>query len=271
MIGYIALAFGIQSKTDLEAFKKEHFPKRSFFKRFSFFKKKEKETFEKEDDFKKALSKALKKAETLDLYSPHTHKKFLQNLKDPVEKWIVFSLSPIFNSQLLIKGASFFAENLEKDLLNKIFWIRINKKRSLIAFYQKKIKEFLIENNLAQKETILIFASTLDDLSFDFQQSFKEFTKEILKGFPYIVGKNIFSLEDLKQIEDYKERKNVIFISLSSLAPSYENFILEKKFLPPIKDKGLALFSFKYSFDKDFEELLLEILDEELTPNNKLI
>lgn len=282
--GYIVAAFGsMQSQKDLDVFKKKSSQNlnKGFFKRFSFFKNKKNEKIEtvsfiSTKEFAEKLSKILN-TEVLpfDLYFPDRNKAFLENLKNSkIEKWIVFPLSPIFNHSLSSCSAKFFSDSLEEELLNRIFWIRsFAKNRSFISYYQKKIKEFLFNNDLLQKESILIFSACLENINLDmYKQSAFELAKEILKGFPYILGKNIFSLEGspLKDL-DLKERKNVIFISLSNLCTNYENFILEKDVFPLIKNICLTPYSLNFTFDKDWQIAMEDILQEELTLNKALL
>lgn len=282
--GYIVAAFGsMQSQKDLDVFKKKSTQNsnKGFFKRFSFFKGKENEKIEtvsfiSSKEFAEKLSKILNTdVLPFDLYFPERNKAFLENLKNSkIEKWIVFPLSAIFNHNLSSGSAKFFSDSLEEKLLDKIFWIRsFAKNRSFISYYQKKIKEFLFNNDLLQKESILIFSACLENINLDmYKQSAFELTKEILKGFPYILGKNIFSLEGspLEDL-DLKERKNVIFISLSNLCTNYENFIFEKNVFPLIKNSGLTPYSLSFTFDKDWQIAMEDILQEELTLNKALL
>ena len=199
--------------------------KKSFFQKF-----KKKKILKKENILLKQLD-----IKTIEKYSPHkcyffnldlenVDENFIKEIESSdIDRFCIFSFYPSF-SERQVEIANFFNTNFNKDLIDKFFWIKsYSHYKPFFSFYKKSIEKILKKNNLEEKETSLFFLTKKEEFNNLYNFEVASFSKNIIKNFPYIVGKkNYFNkFLDIKEELDKKilipDRKNIILINSSSL------------------------------------------------------
>lgn len=300
MTGYILTDFGNphsqkELKIFLRNFNKDHDLKESFLKKYIFQKKISSDlvSLKAEDELPPLEKKLAGPLLPFHLYLSDTHKNFLDSLAkhQEINRWIVVSKFPFFSYSLSGKIASFFLKNLDKDLLQKIFWISSYSQNELfISMYIEKLKKFLKDQNLKQEETFFIFSAygILEKFNFKEEAYSRDchfFVKEVTKGFPFIYSQLTFEspfkaekikpqtldiCQNIKAIDP--KRKNVLFLFPSSLDKTFEtNYVLHKVF-PIIKSQNLLPFYFSpFELEDSWTDLINSIVKEEnLVKNEQL-
>ena len=191
------------------------------------------------------------------LHLPNTYNEFLENLKkNGVEDWTIIPSFAQFSYPCTGSIANFFKNNLPKEIIYKLRWIKsyAGHREYIYAYYQK-LQRFLIKNKLSERDCIFIFVAPKISNSFLLENDIFKFEyeitfQEILKNFPFILGKLLYEevsfpllSESLENIDYWRQkRNNIIFIPLGNISDTDDTSVCLKKYKPFIKIKDLELF-----------------------------
>jgi len=191
------------------------------------------------------------------LHLPNTHNEFLENLKkNDVEDWTIIPSFAQFSYPSTGSIANFFKNNLPKEIIYKLRWIKsyAGHREYIYAYYQK-LQRFLMKNKLSERDCIFIFVAPKISNSFLLENDIFKFEyeitfQEILKNFPFILGKLLYEeasfpllSESLENIDYWRQkRNNIVFIPLGNISDTDDVSVCLKKYKPFIKIKDLELF-----------------------------
>ncbi|MBM3208610.1 MAG: ferrochelatase, partial [Chlamydiae bacterium] len=129
---------------------------------------------------------------TFHRYLPMTHKAFLDQAPDFIdENTVVFPLFPQFSYATTGSIARWMQENLCRRKSRALSWVKsYSEHKGFIQPYINTISEYLTENNLHQKETMLFFSPHGLPVSYVFQgdiykKECEKSYKQIMKAFPH--------------------------------------------------------------------------------------
>ncbi len=197
-------------------------------------------------------------------YLKETYDVFIDSLTScKTDYFVVLPTFPQFSFSLSGKIAQFLQEKLPISILSRLYWIKsFPTHASYILPIKQMIKKLMKEKNYKEEETIFLFSASnpsyfeqeIDQLFF-LECSFS--SKEILKGFPYILGnlgyqsgyykKNTSYTPSvsmlIEQIEQWGEkRKNIVFIPLNLIIDDYQSiYEIENNFIPSLKKKNFEV------------------------------
>jgi ferrochelatase len=197
-------------------------------------------------------------------YLPSTHPLFFEQIcRSQKQEMIVFPLFPQFSYATTGSIARFFSEHLCAHLIHKMRWIKsYSAHPAYIRCFQAHIRAFLIQENLKEEETLLLFSAHGVPKKFictgDIYQTecYKSFNA-LASGFPHAVSKLCYQSkfgkgewlrpatdEICEQILNIHEgRKQVVVIPLSFTSDHIETlFEVEQQYLPIIRKKGLKAY-----------------------------
>jgi len=236
-----------------------------------------------------ALSKRLDQpVHTFHRYLPATHPNSLNQLERS-EEIKVLPLFPQFCYATTGSIARFFSPYFPHQLR----WIKSYASHpAFIRSYQRRISDFLIEKNLKEEETILLFSAhgvpkKFIDEGDPYESECNLSYKGVMKGFPKTLGKlsyqskfgrgewlRPYTDETCEQILDWHEgRKSVVVVPISFTSDHIETlFEIEKLYLPLIAAKGLAAYRCPaLNLEPYWIDALLEILQEPTLYDNRAL
>lgn len=198
---------------------------------------------------------------TFHRYLPKTHQESLSAIEAAGRHEIrVIPLFPQFSYATTGSIARFLGENLCCKTLNNLRWIKSYAAHpSFIRAYQKRISDFLKENNLLEEETLLLFSAHGVPRSFictgDLYQSECELSyQETMNYFPKALGKlsyqskfgpeewiRPYTDETCEEIVNWTSgRKQVVIVPITFTSDHIETlFEIEELYLPVIQKRGL--------------------------------
>jgi ferrochelatase len=205
---------------------------------------------------KEALSRKLKAPVlTFHRYLPATHADSLKQI-EKAKELIVLPLFPQFCYATTGSIARFFSPYFP----NQLRWIKSYAGHpAFIAAYQKRISDFLQENELAEEETLLFFSAHGIPKKFvkegdPYEDECNLSYNKVMEAFPRIKSRLCFQSkfgrgewlkpytnEACEEILNWHEgRKKIVFIPISFTSDHIETlFEIEKLYLPIIREKGL--------------------------------
>lgn len=225
---------------------------------------------------------------TFHRYLPATHAESMRKIEE-AQELKVLPLFPQFCYATTGSIARFFSRFSPK----KLRWIKSYAAHpAFVGAYQRRIREFLIEKQLKEEETVLLFSAhgvpkTFIDEGDIYESECELSYREVMKAFPKAQGKLSFQSkfgrgewlrpytdETCEQaLEWHQGRKNIVFVPISFTSDHIETlFEIEKLYLPIIASKGLnayrcpALNQEEYWIDG-----LVEILQETNFCNNQML
>lgn len=200
---------------------------------------------------------------TFHRYLPATHKESLLSLetcKNPIR---VVPLFPQFCYGTTGSIARFFSKHLSNAALSKLQWVKsYGDHPEFISAWQRRISRFLEENNLAEKEIVLLFSAHGVPRSFieegdPYEEECQKSFSAILKGFPDALGRlsyqskfgrgewlRPYTDETCNEILGWHEgRKAVVFVPLTFTSDHIETlFEIEELYLPIIRSRELKAY-----------------------------
>lgn len=198
---------------------------------------------------------------TFHRYLPSTHKASLlaiEACKDPEIR--VFPFFPQFSFATTGSIATLFAKQLSPQTLKKLSWIKSYPAHpAFIESWQRKIRLFLKEHNLEEKETALLFSAhglprSFVDEGDPYEKECNASFQTVLSAFPNAIGKlsyqskfgrgewlRPYTQDSSEDISWTQKRKNVVFVPLAFTSDHIETlFEIEQLYLPLVRSKGLG-------------------------------
>jgi ferrochelatase len=226
---------------------------------------------------------------TFHRYLPATHAESIRQISQK-EEWITLPLFPQFCYATTGSIARFLAPHCS----TKLKWIKSYANHpAFIDAYQRRIRTFLQENNLEEKETLLFFSAhgvpkRFSEEGDPYETECNLSYREVMKGFPQAKGRlcyqskfgrgewlRPYTNEAAERILDWHEgRKHIVFIPISFTSDHIETlFEIEKLYLPIIRAKGLNAYRCPaLNLESYWIESLVEILQKPtLYENHSLI
>lgn len=216
---------------------------------------------------------------TFHRYLPATHAESLKQLETTEE----IKVLPLF-PQFCYATTGSIARFLSPYLPHQLRWIKSYAGHpAFIRSYQKRIADFLIENELKEEETVLLFSAhgvpkKFVDEGDPYQSECQLSYSQVMKGFPKALGKlsyqskfgrgewlRPYTDETCEQVLDWHEgRKNVVVIPISFTSDHIETlFEIEKLYLPIIAAKGIRAYRCpSLNLEPYWIDALIEILQE---------
>ncbi len=224
---------------------------------------------------------------TFHRYLPNTHEEAFEKIR-AAKELIVLPLFPQFCYATTGSIARMLAP------YKKLRWIKSYAAHpAFIQSYQRRIRDYLIENQLKEEETVLLFSAHGVPKAFvekgdPYEEECKSSFEEVMKGFPKMKGRlcyqskfgrgewlRPYTNEASEKILDWHEgRKNVVFIPISFTSDHIETlFEIEKLYLPLIRKNGLNAYRCPaLNLEPYWIDALASILKEEsLYETNALI
>lgn len=197
-------------------------------------------------------------------YLRSTHKSFLKEIHESgAEEIIVFPLYPQFSYATTGSIARWFSSHVQKSIVQKMKWVKSYAEHpGFVAPFSSLIREFLVENNLEESETALLFSAHGVPVKFIidgdvYKQECENSFHAISQQFPLAASTLAFqskfgrgewlqpSTEDLceRPSEIFKGKKHAVFIPLSFSSDHIETlFEIEELYVGPLRDKGLSAY-----------------------------
>ncbi|NGX62032.1 MAG: Ferrochelatase [Chlamydiae bacterium] len=201
---------------------------------------------------------------TFHRYLPETHAASLAAIEKFAHPEIrVFPMFPQFTYATTGSIARFFQEKLIPTARKKLKWCKSYPTHPAFAgVFQKIIREFLEEKQLAEEDVVLLFSAhgiprsfvdTGDLYEYECRASFQK----VMEAFPEALGRLCFqskfgpgewlrpyTQDACEEIELWNEgRKHVLFIPISFTSDHIETlFEIEREYLPLITQKGLEAY-----------------------------
>lgn len=114
--------------------------------------------FDTEEIAQKLRKKLNAQVHTFHRCLPMTHPAFIETMNQIDDEIVVFPLFPQFCYATTGSVARFFSENLKNK--NQLRWVKsYPAHKAFIQSYQKRIARFLMEQNLHEKGTLLLFSA----------------------------------------------------------------------------------------------------------------
>lgn len=198
---------------------------------------------------------------TFHRYLPETHGEFIEKIERCAAKEIcVFPLFPQFSYATVGSIAKWFQENLSREIVHKLRWIKSYAGHPrFIACSQEILREFLQKNALREEETLLFFSPhglpkqfilTGDIYESECRLSFEKITEPFaqakkLLAYQSQFGKGEWLRPYTKEVCEeilthHQNCKNVVFFPLSFTSDHIETlFEVEYTYLPLVREKQL--------------------------------
>lgn len=231
---------------------------------------------------------------TFHRYLPSTHQAFIDELqKLPCGEIRVFPMFPQFTYATTGSIASFFAKNLSRTLQQRLRWIKSYPAHSsYINVMRHMLKQYMVTQQLKEKESVFLFSSHGLPLSFiatgDLYLSECQATfQAIMQDFPDVLGKLCFqskfgpgewirpyTIDCCEQVLNWHQgRKNVIFVPMSFTSDHIETLCeIEDQYMPVIEKQGLkALRLPAMNQHEEWIEAIHLILHEVTTVSNQML
>lgn len=245
--------------------------------------------FRDTESIKNALEKTLSaKVITYHRFLPATHQSCFEALKKVEEEQIiVFPLYPQFSYATTGSAAKQLLRNLSLNVLKKMSWIKSYPSHpDFIALFQNRIRSFLVQKDLEEEETILLFSAhglpkkfidEGDPYKLECELSFfslrNNFPKaQCLLAFQSKFGRGEwikpYTQEICETIKTWgKEKKNVVFIPLSFTSDHIETLVeIEHLYLPIVQKLGFNGYRLPaFNQEQDWIETITKIL-QNFTP-----
>jgi protoporphyrin/coproporphyrin ferrochelatase len=229
------------------------------------------------------------------LHLPWTHPSFFEEIKNyNAEEYYLLPTFPQFSYALTGQIAYFFSKKLKNEFLHRFRWLKSYPAHPVfVQAYQQKIQNFMSENHLKEEELILLFSCAGIDKNYlengDLYESECELSfKEILKAFPFALGKLSFQAEYAKrssplqpstfalceEIDSWCERRrSVLLIPLSFLVDSLSTlFEMDLLYLPILQRKGFAAFRLPViSSELEWAKNSLDLFKEKNFVSNQML
>ena len=183
--------------------------------------------------------------------------------KEKADSYFICSIYPQYCNQMK-EIANFFSLNIKVEVLDKFYWIKSYYSHPIfLETIKKNIKKTLLENNLDEKDTFLLFAASnnTDNKLYNFE--IETTANKIIKNFPYLDGG--FLDFDFSKIL----RKNIILCSISTLEEDVE--IKETLKIDLKKEKINLFFTPKLIDDQNFIRSIFDIIDEKNFITNDML
>lgn len=231
---------------------------------------------------------------TFHRYIPETHASFIESIKNwPYEEIRVFPLFPQFSYATTGSAARWFKENLPRQVLNRMRWIKSYPTHpGFIKAHQNHLKRFMADKGLKEEETAFLYsAHGLPKLFVEsgdiYQSECEASVREIMKGFPDVIGKLSYqskfgrgewlrpytidvSTEVLKWNQD---RKHVIFVPISFTSDHIETLCeIENDYMTAVRKAGIQAWRIPaLTLNEDWMDAIAEIISEEPFCTNDML
>ncbi len=198
---------------------------------------------------------------TFHRYLPATHRRSLSQIeKCELSEIRALPLFPQFCYGTTGSVARFFSENLPREVVQKLRWVKSYAEHpSFIQAWQKRISGFLADRKLDDKDTFLFFSAhgvprAFIDEGDPYQEECARSFRGVMEGFPNIPGRlayqskfgrgewlRPYTEEECKIALSWaKERKQIVFVPISFTSDHIETlFEIEELYLPLIRASGL--------------------------------
>lgn len=198
---------------------------------------------------------------TFHRYIPETHRPFIQDIcKIECDEIRIFPLFPQFSYATTGSVAKWFDQNLPKKIVNKMRWIKSYPAHHLfVKAHQEQIRNYLNEQSLKDKETLLLFSAhgvpqDFVDRGDIYETECQASFTSIMKAFPHMLGRlayqskfgkgewiKPYTIEVSKQILNWNEgRRNIVFIPISFTSDHVETLCeIENDYMKVIREKSL--------------------------------
>ncbi len=218
-------------------------------------------------------------------YLPATHAETLRKVSE-AEEWIALPLFPQFSYATTGSIARFFSK---KPLL----WIKSYAgHEAFVKAYQKRIGDFLREQNLREKEILLLFSAhglprTFVEMGDPYETECQLSYQAVMQAFPQAKSRLCYQSkfgrgewlrpytdESCEQILNWNEgRKHIVFVPISFTSDHIETlFEVEKLYLPILREKGLCAHRCPaLNLEPYWIDALAEIANNNLLYNNDLL
>lgn len=232
---------------------------------------------------------------TFHRYLGATHERALRSIERlDADRVIVFPLFPQFTYATSGSIARFFCKSLTPKALNRLRWVKsYPSHRAFVALFQEKIRSYLIDNKLLEKETILLFSAHGVPKNFIetgdvYQAECEEGFHAIVAAFPEALCRlayqsqfgpeqwlRPYTIDMCESIAQWCERrKNVLFIPLSFTSDHIETlYEVEYEYMPIIKEQGLDAYRLNaFNRSPAWVDAVTEIIRETpLLPTSMLV
>jgi ferrochelatase len=198
---------------------------------------------------------------TFHRYLPQTHPGFLEKMEDlrDVDTIHVVPMFPQFSYSTTGSIALWLSRHLSLSMVTKLRWIRSYPEHSsYIRVVERCLREFLMENNLKEEETLLLFSAhglpkSYVDTGDPYEKECRLSFDQIRQRFPKALSKISFqsqfgreewirpyTIEVCRRIGDHAEgRRNVVLFPLSFTSDHIETlYEIEHLYLQEIRKGG---------------------------------
>ncbi len=231
---------------------------------------------------------------TFHRYLPSTHSKFIQTIsQSPCDEIRIFPMFPQFTYATTGSIARWFDNNLPKNIVSKMRWIKSYANHPyFISVHQKMIRTFLRQNNLAEEECIFLFSAHGVPKTFIakgdvYQEECEASYRMVMRGFPRALGRISYQSQFGKEewLRPYtsdicadistwcQDRKHVLFIPITFTSDHIETlFEIETMYMPPVKEQGLIPHRVPaLTLNEEWIETIVQILHDQLYCNNQML
>lgn len=209
---------------------------------------------------------------TFHRYLPATHQQFIETAQEQ-EGLVVFPMFPQFSYTTTGSIARWFSETLGEETVQGLRWVKSYGDHPLYAaLMAKKIRNFLLEHQLDEENTVLLFSAhglpkkyidEGDPYLDECQRSFKSIADYFPKAASHLSFQSKFGKgEWLRPYTDEfcaelwiprSQDKQVVMIPLSFTSDHIETlFEIESLYLPLLRKRGLAAYRLP-AFNRDPE------------------
>lgn len=201
---------------------------------------------------------------TFHRYLPLTHAASLRAIEECVAEEIrVVPLFPQFTYATTGSIARLFAKRLNKSTVKKLSWISSYPEHpGFIASWQRRIADFLRENQLAEESAILLFSAhgiprafveTGDPYETECTRSFEKIRAHFPKALSFLSYQSRFGPEEwlrpytdeiCREIETWRGgRRHIVVVPLSFTSDHIETlFEIEELYLPILRAHGMTAY-----------------------------
>jgi ferrochelatase len=198
---------------------------------------------------------------TFHRYLPATHANSIRKIEECKQKEIrVISLFPQFCYGTTGSIARFFSKRLSFAAAQKLRWIKSYATHpAFVGSWQKQIARFLVEKELEEKNTMLLFSAhgvpkAFIDEGDPYEEECKGSVSALMELFPNIPSRLAYQSkfgrgewllpsteEECKNALDWtQERREIVFVPISFTSDHIETlFEIEELYLPIIRSNGL--------------------------------
>lgn len=233
---------------------------------------------------------------TFHRYLPKTHPSFIrQILLADIEKWLIFPMFPQFSYATTGSVAKWFYEKFPSHIHQKFFWLKSYcSEPSYVHLFSERIRLFLSEKNLSEKDCFLFFSAhgipkkfvtSGDPYQFECEQSYEAIMKNFPKSASILAYQSKFgpgewlrpyTIDICQNILNLSEnKKNVIFIPLAFTSDHLETlFEIEDEYMPIIEEKGLKAYRLPaFNQKSDWIQTIADLVEglSQAIPNQMLL